>query len=329
MEPISVTTPISQAWERMVRILFQPFDVKKWFVLGFCAFLASLGEGGTNFNSNSFNQDRGGGGNFPDIESEIFPWIESHLGLVVMIALAFLLFVVVLMAVFGWLQARGTFMFIDGIAKNRGAVKEPWRLFRSLGNSLFVVKFFLGLVTFLVIMALAALALVMLWPVIESGGDGFDAALPVIVLSGVVTTVMILVVVMISFVIEDLIVPAMYANDATIGEAWGIVKSDLLPGNFSVLILYVLMKFVLGIGVAIVAVLAILLTCCIAALPYIGSVILLPLSVFMQGYNLYFVQQFGERFRVFRFEDEAFDDDLGPLGGGDAGGDDPYPYKNL
>lgn len=326
MNEISVTTPITQAWERMVRILFQPFDLKKWFILGFCAFLASLGQGGGNFNNLS-QQNRSS--SMPDFEGEIFPWIEDHIGLIVAIGLVVLVLIVVLMAVFAWLQARGTFMFIDGIARNRGAVKEPWREYKTLGNSLFVVKFALGLVTFLVIVAMSLALLMMMWPTLESGAEIMDMIGAILGWTGLVL-LLVLVVGVVSFVIGDLIVPAMYANDATIGEAWGIVKTDLLPGNTGTLLLYVLMKIVLGVGVAIVAILATLLTCCIAALPYLGSVILLPLSVFMWSYNLYFVQQFGERFRVFRFEDEAFGDDLDELGGGGGeASEDPYPYDHL
>ena len=36
---ISVIDPISPAIERTKLVLFQPFDLGKWFKLGFCAFL--------------------------------------------------------------------------------------------------------------------------------------------------------------------------------------------------------------------------------------------------------------------------------------------------
>ena len=52
---ISVTDPIGRAINRAKYITFQPFDIGKWFVLGFIAWLAALGEGG----------GFGGGGNFP------------------------------------------------------------------------------------------------------------------------------------------------------------------------------------------------------------------------------------------------------------------------
>jgi hypothetical protein len=59
---ISVTEPLTPALERVKRMLFQPFDLGKWFTIGFCAWLAGLGERGgysysshQNFNANGSN----------------------------------------------------------------------------------------------------------------------------------------------------------------------------------------------------------------------------------------------------------------------------------
>src|SRR5438874_11650438 len=43
---IEIFTPFGEAFELMKKILFQPFDLKKWLVIGFTAWLASLGAGG-------------------------------------------------------------------------------------------------------------------------------------------------------------------------------------------------------------------------------------------------------------------------------------------
>jgi len=48
--PVSVTLPVGPAIENVKRLLFRPFDLSKWFVIGFCAWLAYLGQrGGFNF----------------------------------------------------------------------------------------------------------------------------------------------------------------------------------------------------------------------------------------------------------------------------------------
>src|SRR5437867_13260518 len=48
---IEIFKSFGEAFELMEKILFQPFDLKKWFVIGFAAWLASLGaSAGSNFN---------------------------------------------------------------------------------------------------------------------------------------------------------------------------------------------------------------------------------------------------------------------------------------
>ncbi len=46
---VSVVEPLTPAIERVKTVLFRPFDLGKWFVIGFCAWLAELGkhEGGS------------------------------------------------------------------------------------------------------------------------------------------------------------------------------------------------------------------------------------------------------------------------------------------
>src|SRR5687767_10268602 len=61
----SVTEPITQAYNRTVDILFKPFNITKWFVLGFAAWLAQLGEGGGGGNNFNFPMPGGRGGGFP------------------------------------------------------------------------------------------------------------------------------------------------------------------------------------------------------------------------------------------------------------------------
>ena len=39
---IAFIDPLSRAWGRMTQALFKPFDITKWFVVGFTTFLADL-----------------------------------------------------------------------------------------------------------------------------------------------------------------------------------------------------------------------------------------------------------------------------------------------
>src|ERR1043166_7150026 len=106
---IEIFKPFGEAFELRKRILFQPFDMKKWFVIGFAAWLASLGGGGGSFN---YQPDRGEEvKKVNDAISQI-----PHPILVAGIVLTVVL-VLVLIVVFAWLRARGGFMFIDCIVK--------------------------------------------------------------------------------------------------------------------------------------------------------------------------------------------------------------------
>ncbi len=127
---IQIFKPFGEAFELMKRILFQPFDLKKWFIIGLATWLANLGGGGGGFNY-PYNR----GEEFQKLNETISQIPHSVLvtGICALIAVVLLLVVL-----FAWLRARGRFMFIDCIVKNRGAIAEPWREFRTEGNSYFL-----------------------------------------------------------------------------------------------------------------------------------------------------------------------------------------------
>ena len=77
---INYIEPLSRAWDRMKKSLFQPFDIQKWFIVGFTSFLAGLIDGNPlgNFN-NSVNDRR----DISVYDIERFPertmdWINFH-----------------------------------------------------------------------------------------------------------------------------------------------------------------------------------------------------------------------------------------------------------
>ncbi|UCD76048.1 MAG: hypothetical protein JSV91_03820 [Phycisphaerales bacterium] len=298
---VSVVEPIGAALNRTGQVLFRPFDVKKWLILGFCAFLAYLGEGGGPwYNQSSYHQSaRRRAGDFgPDDVQRIVGWIQAHLVWIIAIAVALYFLVLVLTAVFLWLRCRGQFMFIDGIALNRPAVVEPWKSFRRLGNSLFAFRMILSVLSFFIPIATIAAGLAIAWPDIEAWRFG-DSALLGIVVCGAVLIVTGFVFLIINLLLEDFVVPAMYLRDEGVINAWGIVREEVLAGHVGSVVLFYVMRLILTIGITFMAMVATCATLCIAALPYIGTVILLPLFVFKRCYSLCFLEQFGEAWRVF------------------------------
>ncbi len=98
---ISVLDPIAPAIERVKTILFKPFDLGKWFVIGFCAWLAYLGKGG------------GGGGNGFNFQHDVKPeqaieqakhFIMENLFWIVPVAIFVVMLMIVLWLVLTWLE---------------------------------------------------------------------------------------------------------------------------------------------------------------------------------------------------------------------------------
>ena len=56
---IAYIDPLSQAWGRMTKALFKPFDLSKWFIVGFTAFLAGLADGSHGGGGGSSNYRKG------------------------------------------------------------------------------------------------------------------------------------------------------------------------------------------------------------------------------------------------------------------------------
>ena len=130
---IEIFKPFGEAFELMKKVLFQPFDLKKWLVIGFAAWLANLGAGG------------GGIGNFnyPDNHRDDAQKFNETIGQipqpVLITGICLLICVVILLIVlFAWLRARGRFILVDCIVRNRAAIAEPWKEFRAEGNSFFL-----------------------------------------------------------------------------------------------------------------------------------------------------------------------------------------------
>jgi hypothetical protein len=72
----------------------------------------------------------------------------------------------------------------------------------------------------------------------------------------------------------------------------------LIAAHLGEILLYCLFWIVLALGSAIVGCIAACATCCIAAIPYVGTVILLPVFVLLRFFSLLFLRQFGPDYDV-------------------------------
>ncbi len=97
----------------------------------------------------------------------------------------------------------------------------------------------------------------------------------------------------------DFVVPIMYMRRIGVLEAWRVWFREMLSGNLGTFVLYFLFKIVILMSVTALTLVALCGTCCLILIPYVGAVILLPLSVFTRCYSLCFIEQFGDNWVVY------------------------------
>jgi len=291
---VSVTEPIQPAIAHAKRILFDPFSARKWFVLGFSAFLAHLGGGSFNFNGNPF--DRSTSGATPDF-SPVTSWISEHLPLVIALAVVFFVLMLALAVLFQWLSSRGQFMFLDGVVRDQAEIVEPWNRLRHLGDDLFRFRMMLLLATLALFIVCGALGALIALPDIHARTFGGAALAGVVVGCGLLI-LGVLALSLVGALLHDFVVPIMYHRDLRVPAAWQVLRHEVLPGHGWQVVGFYLMSFLLGIGAAILMLIGCCLTCCVAVLPYISSVVFLPIFVFFRCYSLEFLAQFGEGWRI-------------------------------
>lgn len=291
---ISLTEPVGRAWDRMKRILFSPFEMGKWFVLGFTAWLTMASLGG--FTSP---------GNFGDHSAKGMG--HSALGPFAMVFAVIILVVVVLSLAaeiaLAWVRARGQFMFLDNVVRNATEVAAPWRKFKKLGNSLFWWQIVFGLACLAVLIVPIVVLIVGVVVPCAKAGAFVPATIPVIVGLGIVLLLFMVAAGYVMLFLQDFVIPIMYRDDCACVEAWRRFLR-LMQGHFSGFVLYGLFHFLLGlVGSAIVAGL-VLVTCCLAGclmlIPYLNAVVLLPMLVFFRLYGLEYLAQYGPEFDLLR-----------------------------
>ena len=305
---ISVAEPITPAYERVKQMLFRPFDLGKWFTIGFCAWLAALGEAG-GFNGGSFNNGSNHHYNNGSSLGETLQqgyyqsrdYVLSNIAWIAPLAIFVVLLTLTLWVVMVWLSSRGKLMFLHCIATNKAEVQQPWTHYAGVANSLCWFRLGLGVVGMVVMLPLMALIAIIILKMVMAG----EANAPAIMLAVGLFMVFLLLAVVFGIIqkfLEDFVVTILFLRGGTCCSAWREFGGLLMarPGQFA---LYILFQIVLAMVIGTLVLFAVLLTCCIAgcvmALPYVGTVLLLPVLIFKRSYALYYLAQYGPQYDVF------------------------------
>jgi len=298
---ITYFEPLGRAWNRMKLALFKPFDLNKWLIVGFNAFLAGLLDG-----HNGGSGSRAGGGDdlsfgeFLRLPQRGWEWVLDHPGWFIGI-LFILFFVICLVVLITWLSSRGTIMFIDSVALNRAEIAKPWREKSMEGNSLFLWRLVFGLLT------LAGITLIL---AVFFGGASYlyntvhPGHVPVffIVIMVLIFLGFFIIVGYISLFLTGFVAPLQFKHGLTTTKAWSRFLTIFRKHVFH-FILFGLVWFILNFAVVMVIIFAGLMTCCIGLLimiiPYVGTVVTLPIWYTLRAFSLEYLAQFGPEYDLF------------------------------
>lgn len=322
MPPIEYVKPTSRAMGRMTTILFRPFDLGKWFALGFSAWLASFLSSNSSSSGGGSGSGEGIGEGTGDESIEetlqpVFDYIRDNLDWILPTAIAVAVILTVLTLVLLWIGSRGKFMFLDNVVHNRSLISVPWSRYRKEGNSLFRWRLVFSAILLVVILGTA-------------GGTGWylyqrfdpeelDATwIATLVGAGLLVLMIVLAAVYITAMLEDFVIPIAYRHSLSTTDAWTLFLGihSARPGTF---IVYFLWRFLLQIAAGIAILAAIVVTCCLAGvimiIPYLGAVLTLPVTVFFRALGPEFMRQFGGPFDLWE----------GSIDGGFSTGAPPLP----
>ncbi|MBZ0111886.1 MAG: hypothetical protein K8J08_05465 [Thermoanaerobaculia bacterium] len=297
-QSMSFTAPLQRAWSRAQQMLFKPFDIGRWLVIGFAAWLAALGGGGgggTNFGMNG-----SGGGDAVDAGEQVaqgvhqgWEWLLSHGVAAGLILVGVLVLVAIIVAVL-WVGSRGKFIFLDNVLRNQAAIVEPWKRFRRLGNSLFAFRLLVMMVCLPLAVGLIGLCI---WLIIAAGGwpqlNGVAMVVGVVA-AAFIGGLLLIATLYAAFFLDAFVVPLMYRFDLGVLAAWRRFLGHLRTraGGFLLCGLFVFGLYLLVFSAIMVTG---VMTCCLGfilvALPYVGTVVLLPIHITYRAFTVAFLAQ--------------------------------------
>lgn len=292
---VSVVDPIGPAIERVKLVLFRPFSLERWIVIGFCAWLATFGERGGGGGGGRYNF--GGREELRVAVDRARDFVAANLYWLLPVAVIGLIVIVGLWLLLAWLSSRGRFMFLYCVAQNKAEVKNPWSWYGEHGDRLFAFRVVLGIIAFAIMVLFTAAIVVPIFVI--------KTSLVLSIAAGVSGGLLLLIAAITFGIIgkftKDFVVPIMYLRGPSAVQGWRILL-DVLSVNKGRFILYLLFQIVIGLAIGSIVIATACVTCgcacCLLALPFVGTVAMLPILVFQRSYSLYYLAQYGPEFNV-------------------------------
>jgi hypothetical protein len=266
MRPFSATECITPAIERTKSLLFRPFQWQAFLKLTAVAFFAEIFGGGFSFSS-------------PMQHGKTLGVPTPAQGIVVVLLVAIFLVVLVIGVVLLYFGSRLQLVLVDVVATRQTAIAPLWRRYSRVTWRWIGLKLLFFLVFGLILLAVLGPVMISMFKNMPHAGSPPPAAFfshIALFLSAMFVGVMVFL--MAYFLLRDLALPFLAFEDLPIAQTLSRLRSVIVaaPGE---VILYLLLRFLLGLAAAIGAELLILLILVVSLIPFalVGGVLWLAL----------------------------------------------------
>lgn len=281
MDTRSATTPsavdaISPAFENVKRVLFSPFNLRKWLMLAFIAMFAGVmggggGNGGGNWGGRAQGQPGGGGG--AQVEAP-FDWLvsawQSDPVAVIGLGASAVLLLLSIWLLMLYISSVFRFIFLESVVTGKPEVRAGWHRNRAEGAAYMWWQIGFGLI------ALLAFVLLGGWPLVvaistlvgasKAGGSAIGGAILLLVIFALWALFLGLVIGVVSALTRDFVLPIMYKERVGTIAAWKRFWPVLGRSKWG-FVVYFLLKFVMAIVALIASFIGVVLALIVAAIP--------------------------------------------------------------
>ncbi len=261
---LSAAEAVGPAWERTKEVLFEHRSWRLYFKLSAVATLAALGNG-FNFNLNVPARTLNNSGNAGHAAAAMIAAAAAAFFLIFLIALAIFL-------VLFYAGSRMQFVLIDVVARRETVIRPLWDRYGAPTWKWIGVKVALFLAMLAVVAALMAPFLFAIFRQAKKGPQSQMSAGAALSLFGAIALLFVVIVAFfaILYLLRDFVLPVMALENAPLGE--GVRRLRLMlrhePGQ---MLLYLFLRFILGIMLGIAAIIVLILGMAIVGVPVVGG----------------------------------------------------------
>jgi hypothetical protein len=293
---ISYILPLQRSWARAVRMLFRPFEIGKWFVLGFAAFLSEYLSWG--YSGSRSHYERQPVAIPHEALMRVAEFLRNPLGMT--LVLWILLCALAVVVLFLWISSRGKFILLENVVHEQAGIVEPWKRFRRIGNSLFAWRLGFSLVCLLIVGAMILPFAATIAALVSQNAFHPADLLVLVPLVAMLAPFGIVFAYTLLF-LNSFVVPIMYRDGLSALTAWRRFL-DVFRVHPMAFVVFGLFSFALTVLVGFAIVAFGMATCCVGffllSLPYIGSVLLLPVELTARALGPEFLSQFGPAYTM-------------------------------